>query len=107
MRLEGLNSDIYVMDADGKNPVNLTRNPTGNFDPSWSPDETKIVFASNRDGNYEIYVMNADGSHIVRLTTHPAADSSPVWFGAPLAVSPKRKLATQWGKIKQKGSTND
>ena len=41
---------------------------------------SKIVFSSNRDGNYEIYVMNAsDGSNQKKLTTNPSGDISPAW----------------------------
>lgn len=39
----------------------------------------KIVFASNRDGNWEIYVTNADGSGQKNLTNHPAWDIHPRW----------------------------
>src|SRR5207248_2420830 len=39
----------------------------------------KIVFASNRDGNWEIYVTNADGSGQKNLTNHPAWDIYPRW----------------------------
>ena len=41
--------------------------------------ETKIVFASYRDGNHEIYVMNADGSNQTNLTDNPAYDGYPFW----------------------------
>ena len=41
--------------------------------------ETKIVFASYRDGNHEIYVMNADGSNQTRLTNDPSFDMAPSW----------------------------
>jgi TolB protein len=47
--------------------------------PYWSPDGSKIVFSSNRDGDDEIYVMNADGSHQVRLTNHTQNDGGPRW----------------------------
>ncbi len=39
----------------------------------------KIVFESNRDGNYEIYTMNFDSSNQTRLTFNEANDSSPNW----------------------------
>lgn len=50
-----------------------------NFLPVFSPDGTRIAFASNRDGNNEIYVMNVDGSNVRRLTRHPQIDTSPTW----------------------------
>ncbi len=41
--------------------------------------QTKIAFASNRDGNYEIYSMNSDGSSPTRLTNNSAEDNGPSW----------------------------
>lgn len=38
----------------------------------------KIVFQSDRDGNYELYVMDPDGTDIRNLTSHPASDTAPV-----------------------------
>ena len=37
------NSEIYVMDADGSNQVNLTNNPATDSIPSWSPDGSKCT----------------------------------------------------------------
>jgi len=54
-------------------------NPTFDSRPRYSPDGSKIVFQSNRDGNTEIYVMNSNGAAQTRLTTNPAIDSSPTW----------------------------
>ncbi len=67
------------MDADGSNQTRLTNNPSLDAFPVWSPDGTKITFASDRDGNPEVYVMDADGSNQTRLTNNPALDVYPSW----------------------------
>jgi TolB protein len=71
--------EIYLMNADGSNPVNLTNNPADDKNPAWSSDGMQIVFESDRDGNNEIFVMNADGSRQTNLTQSLGYDSSPVW----------------------------
>ncbi len=50
-----------------------------NGTPSWSPDGSKIVFYSDRDGNGEIYLMNADSSDPTRLTNDPADEGYPTF----------------------------
>jgi TolB protein len=88
--------DIWVMDADGSNPIALTDTGDNAF-PSWSPDGTQIVFASNRDGNFEIYVMNADGSDETRLTTTAAAELNPSFSpdGTRIAFDANRDAVDQ------------
>ncbi len=73
------NTDIYVMDADGRNRENLTNHPAYDGDPDWSPDRTKIAFVSDRNGGNQIYVMDADGKNPIRLTDGPRSKWAPDW----------------------------
>lgn len=74
------NTEIYLMDADGSNQTNITNHWKSDIQPAWSPDGTRIAFASQRDIiNEDIYVMDADGSNPTRLTTHPQNDKCPAW----------------------------
>jgi TolB protein len=78
------NSDIYVVDADGKNLTKLTDTSKCNeTDPDWSPDGTQIVFSSYNitEGESNIYVMDSDGSNLTQLTnTIERSEGLPVWF---------------------------
>ncbi len=47
--------------------------------PEWSHDGKKILFSSNRDGDFEVYLMNADGSDLKQLTSNTFSDVYPVW----------------------------
>jgi len=68
--------EIYLMNADGSNPTNLTDNTDADAVPVISNDGTQIAFLSDRSGHAAIHVMNVDGSN-VRKVTSPTADVVP------------------------------
>ncbi|MCK4758009.1 MAG: PD40 domain-containing protein [Thermoplasmata archaeon] len=64
---------------DAANLTLLTKSESDNIQPVWSPDGSKMVFASNRSGNYDIWTMNSDGSSPRQLTTNVSLDHQPAW----------------------------
>jgi Tol biopolymer transport system component len=81
--IEAQEKDVYVMRADGTHVRRLTDSPGLDEGAEFSPDATKIVFSSARDGQQELYVMDADGTNPRRLTDNPARDESPDWQALP------------------------
>jgi TolB protein len=69
--------DIFAADLDGKNLVRLTDTPGYDAEGSYSPDGSKIVFTSFRDGDGEIYIMDADGKNPRRITHAKGYDGGP------------------------------
>jgi len=71
---------IWRVRADGPaEPERLTDTPGDDRAAAYSPDGTRLVFDSTRDGNTELYVMDVDGSHPRRLTTSLGDDWGATW----------------------------
>lgn len=88
----GLHPEINTMDLDTSEFIRLTNNSSEDWRPVFSPDSQKIVFISNRDGNFEIYIMDADGENQRRLTYNDADDWDPFFSpsGRHIVFSSKR-----------------
>jgi RHS repeat-associated protein len=93
-------AQIYSMNADGSGLSRLTNDAANDEVPNWSPNNSRIVFQSDRDnlfsGIADIYVMNWDGSGQTRLTSDAADDSAPVWSpdGTKIAFQSARNGAS-------------
>jgi len=61
------------------NSTRLTINSASDIEPRMTRGAQRIVFASNRTGNYELYTMNADGSNLIRLTFTNTNNYNPTW----------------------------
>ena len=74
--------DIYLMNPDGKEVVNLTKHSADDVLPIFSPTGEHILFCSDRDGaplSFDLYLMNADGSDTRRVFDKSALRITPTW----------------------------
>jgi hypothetical protein len=72
-------NDIYLLDIESSNIINVTDGEGDNISPVWNHAGDKIAFVSNRDGNNDIYLMTATGTIIKNLTQNISSDFSPIW----------------------------
>jgi TolB protein len=66
--------DIFAANVDGSDPRRLTETPGYDAEATFSPDGSRIVFTSTRDGDVELYTMDADGGDVRRLTHEEGYD---------------------------------
>ena len=71
--------NIWLSNADGSRPVQLTTTKSGSGTPRWSPDGRQLVFDSPEAGNWDLYVVGADGGTPRRLTHEPSEDGTGTW----------------------------
>ncbi len=97
--------DIYLMDADGSNKVQLTDNGAANFAPYFFPDGQRIIFVSNMADpdpagrNFDLFMINVDGTGLERITFHGEFD------GFPMFNSDGSKLV--WGSNRNNANPGD
>ncbi|MBM3151604.1 MAG: hypothetical protein FJZ96_05270 [Chloroflexi bacterium] len=77
----GLETDLFLIDPDGSELTALPTGPGEDFDPAWSPDGTRIAYASRAEGYAQIYVMKLADLTITRLTETPFDQPArmPAW----------------------------
>ncbi len=66
--------DIFTVPTQGGAASQLTSNPAFDSYPVWSPDGSKIAFASDRRGSLDIFIVDAQGGTPKRLTTNSASE---------------------------------
>ncbi|MDH3785650.1 MAG: peptidase M28, partial [Acidobacteriota bacterium] len=78
---DGLVADIWMMDADGGNPRQLTEFESMSWAPYPHPSGAYVIFTSNKHGfgNFELFIVDVDGlKQPVRVTQTDGFDGLPV-----------------------------
>src|SRR5690606_15743097 len=74
--------ELFIMDAEGSNPRQLTDNGAANFAPYPTPDGEGVLFSSNLGGSpreFDIYRVALDGGEITPITFAPEFDGFPMF----------------------------
>ena len=87
------NLEVYTMNPDGSEQVNLTQHPALDLEAAWSPTGEQILFVSDREGTRDLYLMDADGANVRRVLKkkRKAWRTAPIW-------SPDSKQFAYWLK---------
>ncbi len=97
--------ELWVMDRDGSNKRQVTKNGAANFCPYFTPDGQRLIFASNmhdpQGRNFDLYLVNLDGSSLERVTTDPNFDGFPMF-----SPDGKRLVFASNRNAKARGETN-
>jgi serine/threonine protein kinase len=78
MDLATTNTDLWTYDLENESAKRLTFDPAIDSTPLWSPDETRLVFTSDRAKRFNLYVKNADGSQEEQLIPQEGPDRYPL-----------------------------
>jgi dipeptidyl aminopeptidase/acylaminoacyl peptidase len=74
------NTDIWMMNWEGTENVQLTNSPDGENSPKWSPDGKYISFTTSRGGgSSQVYLLNRLGGEAIKLTDVKGELSDHAW----------------------------
>lgn len=93
--------ELWVMNADGSNKRQITRNGGANFAPYFFPNGRQIIFASNlhdpKGRDFDLYKINVNGSGLERITYNDTFDAFPMFSpdGKKLIFASNRNARTR------------
>lgn len=75
--------EIFIMNLEDREPIQLTDNGAANFGPYWHPDGEHIIFVSNMDDpkgrDFDLYLIDIETREVERLTYFPGFDGFPMF----------------------------
>lgn len=71
--------EVYMMNPDGTEQMNLTQHPAADLSAVWSPTGEQILFVSDRDGIRDLYLMDPDGTNVQRVFKKEMERGRPTW----------------------------
>lgn len=81
------NVDVWRVAADDKPAKRIIASTNNEHNPQFSPDDSRIIFLSDRTGKYEIWTADADGKNPRRITDTPFEIGSPRFSPDGLSIA--------------------
>jgi len=92
--------DVWVIDVDGRSPLQITSSPLPELHPSWSPDGKRLVYCrvNPREGRGELWISSLDNPGVKRLI---GEGLFPSWspLGNKIAYQRARERGSRWFSI--------
>jgi Tol biopolymer transport system component len=97
---EGIQTELYLIRAEGGAPQRLLPAGMQAFDPAPSPDGRRIAFVVRTiEGASDVWVVNRDGTGLLQLTTSPEPDDQPAWSPDGSRIAWRSLASEQQGDI--------
>jgi dipeptidyl aminopeptidase/acylaminoacyl peptidase len=93
-------TQLWLANADGSGSRQLTTSGKSDTHPRWSPDGSKILFESSRDGSSQLYVMDLiSGGEPKKITNISTGASNGVWSPDGTRVAFLSTVRPEWSKL--------
>jgi len=94
--------ELVVADADGSNAKTITNFGCASFAPTFTPDDKRILFASNKQAcdsrKFELYIINVDGTGLEQVTNFGGFTAFPEFApdGKSIVFASDKDAKTQY-----------
>lgn len=79
VQVQGTDKEIYLVDFDGSNPVQVTHDKSIALSPAWSPDGGQLAYVSYKEKGPKIYIVSLLSGAQRLLCGYPGLNISPAW----------------------------
>lgn len=76
---DNLNTDIWIVNADGSDARQVTTDPGFDGEPAWSPDGQLLVYYTTSGDHAQLFTIRVDGTGATNLSNRPHDEANPAW----------------------------